>query len=147
MEWGSHLGLLTTAFLAATILPGSSEALLAALVVQQPSSWFSLLAVATVGNTAGACLNWYLGRAAMKFSGSKWFPATAKQVERTSVYLTRYGSWPLLLSWVPVVGDPLTVAAGALHIRFAVFVPLVAIGKFTRYVFIVAGVEVTRKLT
>lgn len=116
MAWASHVGLLVTAFLAATILPGSSEALLATLVVQLPSSKLSLLLVATVGNTAGACVNWYLGRAAMNFGGSRWFPATIKHIERASRYLNRFGSWPLLFSWLPIIGDPLTVAAGVLRI-------------------------------
>jgi membrane protein YqaA with SNARE-associated domain len=146
MAWGSHVGLLVTAFLAATLLPGSSEALLATLVVQLPSSKLSLLLVATVGNTAGACVNWYLGRAAMTFGGRRWFPATLKHIERASGYLNRFGSWPLLFSWLPIVGDPLTVAAGVLRIRFIPFLTLVATGKFARYVFIVAGVEWTLSL-
>ena len=143
----SHLSLFLSAFLAATILPGSSEVMLAGLVLLDPASTATLLMCATVGNTAGAAVNWYLGRSLMHFVGRRWFPVSSHRIERASSFFNRYGSWPLLLAWLPVVGDPLTVAAGMLRIRFVVFLPLVAIGKAVRYVFVIWGMELARGVT
>ena len=139
-----HLGLLFSAFLAATLLPGTSEVLLAALVLRSPGSAATLFLAATIGNTAGAVLNWVLGRSLMRFAERRWFPVSSRRIDQASAFFNRYGSWPLLFSWVPVVGDPLTVAAGVLRIRFALFLPLVAIGKAARYFIVVAGVEIAR---
>lgn len=142
-----HLSLFVSAFLAATILPGSSEVVLAGLVLLDPASTATLFIAATIGNTAGAAVNWYLGRSLMRYGGRRWFPVSTARIDQASAFFNRYGSWPLLLSWLPIVGDPLTVAAGALQIRFLLFLPLVAIGKAARYAFVVAGVELARAAT
>lgn len=138
---GAHLSLLLAAFLAATLLPGSSEAALAALVTSYPASTATLFAVATVGNTAGAALNWWLGRFLNRFAGQKWFPADAHRIDQASRMFARYGSWVLLFSWLPVVGDPLTIVAGALRTNFALFLALVMIGKAARYGALVMGLD------
>ena len=140
----SHLSLFISAFLAATLLPGSSEVMLAGLVLLDPASTATLFIAATVGNTAGAAVNWYLGRSFMHFAGRRWFPVTPDRLDQASAFFNRYGSWLLLFSWAPIVGDPLTVAAGALHIRFPLFLPLVAVGKAARYAVVIAGVEIAR---
>ena len=137
----AHVSLLGTAFLAATILPGSSEAMLVALLILYPASSFTLFLTATIGNTAGALANWFLGRGLMRFSGARWFPASTKHVRRAVAFFGRYGSWPLLFSWLPVIGDPLTVAAGVLGIRLPLFLPLVAAGKAARYAVVIYGVN------
>lgn len=143
-EIGAHLSLLVTAFLAATILPGSSEALLAGLIALYPASMATLFVFALAGNTAGAVVNWYLGRSLLRLVGSRWFPATAKHIDQGAAFFNRYGSWPLLFSWLPIIGDPLTVAAGVLRIRFSLFLTFVAIGKAARYGVVIAGVELVR---
>lgn len=135
----SHLSLLVSAFLAATLLPGSSEVMLAGLVLLDPGSIATLFIAATIGNTAGAAVNWYLGRSLMHFTGRRWFPVTTLRLDQASAFFNRFGSWPLLFSWAPIIGDPLTVAAGALHIRFTLFLPLVALGKAARYAIVIAG--------
>jgi membrane protein YqaA with SNARE-associated domain len=140
----AHLSLLGTAFLAATILPGSSEAMLVALIVLYPASTFTLFLAATIGNTAGALANWFLGRGFMRLAGARWFPATTAHIDRATAFFSRYGSWPLLFSWLPIVGDPLTVAAGVLGIRLPVFLPLVAIGKAARYALLIYGADLLR---
>ena len=132
-ELAAYVGLFTTSFLAATIVPGSSEVALAGLVVAYPQSVLTLFTVATVGNTLGSVANWCLGRSLMRFAGCHWFPATAQRIEQASGYLQRFGSWPLLFSWVPIVGDPISLAAAALRIRLLLFVPLVLLGKAARY--------------
>lgn len=140
----AHLALIAVAFLAATILPGSSEALLAALLVERPEDTATLFVAATAGNTAGAALNWALGRWLTHFTGRRWFPASPALIERASGWFGRYGTLLLLFSWVPIVGDPLTVAAGLLRVRFKPFLLLVAVGKAARYAAVIGGVEVVR---
>lgn len=143
-DLASHISLFVSAFLSATILPGTSEAALAALVLVNPAFTATLFIVATVGNTAGALVNWYLGRSLLHFAGRRYFPTSAERINHASALFHRYGTWALLLSWLPVVGDALTLAAGALRIRLLVFLPLVGVGKATRYLFVIAGVELAR---
>ena len=137
----NHLAMAGVAFLAATILPGSSEALLAALLVKRPESWATLLLVATAGNTGGAVLNWALGRWLNRFTDRRWFPASPAWIERASRWFGKYGTWLLLFSWVPIVGDPLTVAAGILRVRFFPFLAYALVGKAARYAAVIGGVE------
>lgn len=131
------IALAASAFLAATLLPVSSEAMLAGLVIAEAAPTALLLAVASVFNTAGSCVNWLLGRAAERLQGRSWFPVSADSLQRAQVWYRRYGVWSLLASWVPIVGDPLTVAAGVMRTPIAIFLPLVAIAKTARYAIIV----------
>ena len=128
----AYLSLFFSAFTAATLLPGSSEVLLLALQ-HQGYAWVWLWLAATSGNTLGSCVNWWLGRELNRFQHQRWFPFTAEQMTAASERFQRYGSWSLLLSWLPVVGDPLTLIAGVLRVRFALFLLLVALGKGIRY--------------
>jgi len=143
-ELSAHLGLAAVAFLAATILPGSSEALLAALLIRSPDDSATLFIAATAGNTAGAALNWLLGRFLMRFAGRRRFPVSPGSVERASAWFRRFGVWLLFFSWVPVIGDPLTVVAGLLRVRFALFLAIVTMGKAARYAAVIGGVEAVR---
>jgi membrane protein YqaA with SNARE-associated domain len=133
--------LFSTAFLAATILPGSSEAALAALALARPAETWMLFAVATIGNTLGSAANWVLGRWLASYADRKWFPVSAAALDRAARKLSRFGSWSLLLAWLPIVGDPLTVAAGLLRVDFRVFLVFVALGKAARYLVVLWGVE------
>lgn len=127
-----YLGLFLAAFLAATVLPGASEILMVGLLVQGLDA-FALWLVATSGNVLGSVLNWWLGRAAVRFSDRRWFPVSPAQLERAQAWYQRWGQPSVLLAWLPGVGDAFTVAAGAMRMRLAVFVPLVAIAKGARY--------------
>lgn len=138
MTGAGYGGLFVTAFLAATLLPLSSEAVLAALSAADGFDLFVLIAVATVGNTLGALVNWLLGRFCLRWRERRWFPVDAARLETASARFRRYGVWSLLLAWVPVIGDPLTFIAGILGVRLAYFLPLVALGKAARYA-VVAG--------
>lgn len=131
------IALAASAFLAATLLPASSEALLAGLVVAEAAPIVILLAVASVFNTAGSCVNWLLGRAAERLKDRSWFPISADSLEWAQVWYGRYGVWSLLASWAPIIGDPLTVAAGVMRTPITIFVPLVALAKTARYAIIV----------
>lgn len=131
-------GLFLAALLAATILPAQSEALLAALIAGGGHPVWLLIAVASAGNILGAVINWGLGRGLTLYRDRKWFPVSQKALARAEGWYHRYGRWSLLFSWVPVIGDPLTVIAGSLREPFAGFLVLVAIGKIGRYLVIAA---------
>ncbi len=132
------LALFAVAFLAATLLPLSSEVLLLALLHQGYPA-VALVLVATLGNVLGSCLNWWLGLFILRFRQRRWFWFSEAQIERAQGWFNRYGYWSLLLAWVPVIGDPLTLFAGVMRVRLAAFLPLVIAGKLLRYVFLVVA--------
>ena len=136
---GGYAGLFLTAFLAATLLPLSSEAVLVALGNADGFDVVLLFTAATVGNTLGAVVNWALGRFCLHWAGRRWFPFSAEQLSRAGDRFGKYGVWSLLLAWVPIVGDPLTFAAGVLRVPFLPFVILVGIGKAARYAVVLAA--------
>lgn len=129
----AYLGLFTAALVAATILPAQSEALLAYLIASGRHSVFLLVAVASIGNVLGSTINWALGRGIERFHGRRWFPVSDTQLERAQNWYHRYGRWSLLGSWLPVIGDPITVVAGVLKEPLATFLLLVTIAKTGRY--------------
>ncbi len=134
-----YAALFGASFLAATFVPFSSEALLVALLIAGADAW-SAWAVASVGNTLGGLLNWFLGRHLRRYRERRWFPVDAPRLERAARGFRRYGAWSLLFSWLPVVGDPLTLAAGVLGYGLLPFLALVFLGKAARYGLLVAGV-------
>lgn len=129
---GVYLGLFAAALAAATILPLQSEAVLVGLLLADYMPWL-LVAVATVGNVAGSSINWALGRGIERYRDHHWFPVTPVQLARAQAWYGRYGKWSLLLSWAPIIGDPLTLVAGVMRESFTVFLLLVAIAKLARY--------------
>lgn len=133
-----YVGLFVSAFLAATIVPFSSEAVLGALSVAGGVDALSLWIVASVGNTLGACVNWALGRWLLYYQDRKWFPFKQDDLVKADMWFQRYGVWSLLLSWVPLIGDPITFAAGFLRVRFSIFIVLVGVAKSTRYAVVIA---------
>jgi membrane protein YqaA with SNARE-associated domain len=127
------LGLFLTAFISATLVPMSSEAVLAALIAAQGWNVVLLVLVATAGNTLGSVVNWCLGVFCLHWRDSRWFPIGEEQLDRASAWFRRFGVWTLLLAWLPVIGDPLTFIAGVAGVRFPLFLTLVLIGKAARY--------------
>jgi membrane protein YqaA with SNARE-associated domain len=140
----SLLTLFFTAFGAATILPGFSEVVFSTLLLEQPQDWPMLLLVATTGNTLGGVANWLLGRFLLHWQGRKWFPVSRKRLDQASALFEKYGYPLLLLSWLPVIGDPITLAAGVLRARFLPFLILVLIGKAARYGIIAWGLVLSQ---
>ena len=130
----SYLVVFLSAFLAATLLPAQSEAVLSFYILSAPQTVFALILVATVGNVLGSVLNWVLGLYATKFQNRKWFPATPSQIKRAEKFYRKYGRYSLLLSWVPFIGDPITVIAGVLREPVLSFLILVTIAKSARYI-------------
>ena len=131
--------LFATAFLAATIVPFSSEAALAGLVALSPAAWALYVAVASAGNTLGSVANWGIGRALAAGRERPWFPVKPATLDRARAAFARFGTWSLLFAWVPWIGDPLTVAAGLLRVPLPRFVALVGVGKTARYLAVAWG--------
>ena len=131
-----YLSLFFISFLAATILPFSSELTLAGLISTSNYDNLLLLVFASFGNVLGSVFNWGLGFYARNLTIKKWFPFKETQIERSSKWFSKFGKWSLLFAWAPIVGDPLTFVAGLLRVRFLDFIILVAIGKVSRYLII-----------
>ena len=136
-DYAAYLTLFTSARVAATLLPAQSEAVLAGLVLggQQPVA--VLVTVASIGNVLGAVINWALGRGIERFRERRWFPVGPQALARAERHYRRWGKWSLLLSWAPLIGDPLTVVAGILRERLWVFLLLVTVAKLGRYLVLV----------
>ena len=126
-------GLFLAALIAATLLPAQSEAVLVALLLGGGDPLL-LVAVATAGNVLGSLVNWWLGLQVQRFQGRRWFPVSPARLERAQAWYRRHGRWSLLLSWAPVIGDPITLAAGVMREPLRVFLPLVLIAKGMRYI-------------
>ena len=131
-----YLSLFFISFLAATILPFSSELTLAGLISTSNYDNLLLLVFASFGNILGSVFNLGLGFYARNLTIKKWFPFKETQIERSSKWFSKFGKWSLLFAWVPIVGDPLTFVAGLLRVKFFDFIILVAIGKVSRYLII-----------
>lgn len=124
-------GLFVSAFTSATILPGTSEAVLAALLYAHPDSWLWAWLLAGWGNTLGSLVTYGMGRV---------LPQRLNKIPpRAQTLLHRYGAWTLLLAWVPILGDALPLAAGCLRLPVWWCGAALAVGKFARYAVVVAG--------
>ena len=131
-----YLSLFIISFLAATILPFSSELTLAGLMATSSYDNLLLLITVSLGNVLGSVVNWILGFYSRNLSKKKWFPFKDEQIEKSSKWFNKFGRWSLLFAWVPIIGDPLTLAAGLLRVKFIEFLILVTIGKISRYLVI-----------
>lgn len=132
-----YFSVFISAFLAATILPAQSEAVLAYQLSSARSAVVALVTIATVGNVLGAILNWALGRFFTHYRDRRWFPIQTHNLEIAERQYRKYGRFSLLLSWVPFIGDPITVVAGVLREPLWSFILLVTIAKSARY-FVIA---------
>lgn len=136
------ISLAVMAFLAATLLPVSSEILLLALIIAGDYSVFVLVLVASVANTLGSCVNYGLGWQLQRFRTQRWFYFNDRQIAQANYFFERYGQWALGFAWLPVVGDALTLVAGIVRMRFTLFVVWVLLGKTLRYALLAYGVTV-----
>lgn len=132
-ELTSYLGLFLAAFAAATLLPMQSEAALVAMLVSDHYLPVALVAVATAGNVLGSVVNWYLGRGVEHFKHKRWFPVSEAKLEKAQAFYQLYGYWSLLLSWAPIIGDPITLVAGVMRESLWRFTLLVILAKGGRY--------------
>lgn len=133
--------LFLTSFAAATIIPAQSEILLSSLILKTDLSLWLLLTVASIGNIMGSCVNWLLGRYLERFKNRKWFPVNQQSLEKAQDRYMKYGRWSLLLCWMPIIGDPITVIAGTMREKFLPFLCLVSIAKISRYAVIAFPIQ------
>jgi len=127
-------GLFASAFISATIAPGGSEAVLAYLVSQGHYAIFSLIIIATVGNTLGAMTTWGLGMlAARKYPVANLLPENKQKALAT---VKKNGLWILFFSWLPIVGDAFCFAGGWLKMPILSASLIILIGKLTRYIMV-----------
>lgn len=134
-------GLFLTAVGEGTVLPMRSEIVLVALMLAGGYDPVALVLVAGLGNTLGSVLNWLIGRSVERFRDRRWFPVGPAALEGAQARYRRYGRWSLLLSWLPVIGDGLTVAAGVMREPLLPFLALVGVAKTARYVAVLALTE------
>jgi len=133
LDFSVYSGLFLAAFLAATIVPMQSEVVLVGLLLTGDYPVAPLLAVASCGNILGAALNWLLGRSIERFRSRSWFPVRESRLNQAQSWYQRYGKWSLLLSWAPIIGDPLTVVAGVMREPFPQFLLIAGGAKVLRY--------------
>jgi membrane protein YqaA with SNARE-associated domain len=134
-----YIILFLAAFGAATILPFYSEVVMLGLVTTQPDAWIWFWAVASVGNTLGALVNWWIGQYLLHYRDSKWFPFKGRSLETAQRWFNKYGVWSLLFAWAPVGGDAITFIAGMMRVRVVTFLILTFIGKSLRYLIVAAA--------
>lgn len=136
-----YAGLFFAAFVAATLLPAQSEILLSAMAASGRYDPLLLFIAATAGNTFGSLSNWLLGRFFEQLRDRRWFPFKASAIEKAERWYAKWGKWSLLLSWAPIIGDPLTLAAGLMRTPLRIFLPLVVLAKGGRYLALLALVN------
>ncbi|MFT2109970.1 YqaA family protein [Marinomonas sp. 2405UD68-3] len=123
----------------ATVLPLGSEVLFLYYFSDVNTSFFGMWFVASVFNTLGSTINYWLGKYFRKFENRPWFYAKLDKLDYAEKYFLKYGYWSLLLCWLPIVGDGISLIAGIFRTPLCIFLPLVFIGKGARYGFLVWG--------
>ena len=126
-----YLTLFFSALVSATLFPLGSEALLI-YDINQGYNLYLLLLFATVGNVLGSVINYYLGLRGEEYLVEKNYLKEEK-IEKYKTFFDKYGAFSLLLSWAPIIGDPITFIAGILKFNFKIFLFIVTISKFLRY--------------
>ena len=129
-----YLILFITALISATLFPFGSEALLI-YDIKEGYNIYLLLFFATLGNSLGSVINYFLGLKGEEYLINKKL-LNEKYISKTKTYFDKYGFWSILFSWLPIIGDPITFVAGILKYDFRKFLILVIIAKFSRYLFI-----------
>ncbi|MDP2217852.1 MAG: YqaA family protein [Methanolobus sp.] len=128
----TYLSLFITSFLASTVLPMGSEALVV-LLIKSDHNFYAVVLLATIGNYLGACTTYYLGLKGRSGVIEKYMSISKKDLEKADRWFTRYGSYALLFTWLPLAGDAITAMGGLLKLDFRIFSFYVFIGKFARY--------------
>ena len=132
----AYSSLFISSFLSSTILPGHSEITLTTFILLEKYSQFLLIFSASFGNILGSVTNWFLGFYITKFVNKSWFLFKKTQLDKASSWYLKYGKWSLFFSWVPIIGDPLTIVAGMFRVPLIIFIIIVSISKILRYIFV-----------
>jgi len=133
----SYFSLFISAFLAATLLPISSEIFLASLVLSGKYDLMWLWTWATVGNVTGSMINWVLGRYFIRLVDKGELSKSQSNIDKAKKMFLKYGTWTLLLTWLPAIGDPLSFIAGVFRVPIFLFILLVSLGKGVRYFIVI----------
>jgi len=136
-----YISIFFLSFLAATIIPFSSEVGLLSYMAFGKFNNELLLIFTSLGNILGSCANYILGLYIIKFKTKSWFPFTGNQILKATNWFNRFGVYSLFFSFLPIVGDPLTLIAGMFRVSFMKFIILVSLGKILRYLLIYYGVS------
>jgi len=136
-----YISIFFLSFLAATIIPFSSEVGLYSYIALGKFNNELLLIFASLGNILGSCVNYILGRYIIKFKNKSWFPFKDNQILKATNWFNRFGVYSLFFAFLPIVGDPLTLIAGMFRVSFIRFIILVSLGKILRYLLIYYGVS------
>ncbi len=126
-------GLFLVSFLASTILPFGSEGIVV-LLVSRGFDFFTVVLVASVGNFLGACTSYYLGLKGRNYIN--YLRISQEDIEKAENIFSKYGYYALLFTWLPLIGDALTVVSGLLRFKFSIFAIFVFAGKFMRYLIV-----------
>ena len=137
LSLSGYLGLFLASFIAATFLPLQSELVLVSLLWSGEFSVAGLFVVATLGNVLGSLVNWVLGLYLLRWQDRRWFPVSPERLAQAQRAYRKYGFWSLLLSWVPIIGDPLTLAAGVMREPLWRFLLMVTLAKAGRYLLLI----------
>jgi membrane protein YqaA with SNARE-associated domain len=126
-----YTGLFLASFLASTILPFGSEGVVV-ILIYMGFNVPAVVLVASTGNFLGACTSYYIGLKGRDYI-EKYLRIGPDEIKKAETYFSKYGSYVLLFTWIPLIGDALTVAGGLLRLRFLIFSIFVFTGKFLRY--------------
>ncbi|WP_370574413.1 YqaA family protein [Methanomethylovorans sp.] len=127
-----YVGLFLASFLASTVLPFGSEALLL-LLINEGFDPMSVVMVASVGNYCGACTTYYIGLVGRRDLIERYLSIPQQRLDNTEKWFTKYGAYSLLFTWIPIVGDAITAMGGIMKLDFKIFSIFVFLGKFLRY--------------
>ena len=121
-----------SALISSTLFPGGSEALLLLKLDESAGQATTLILIATAGNVLGSIITYTMGYLGFEVS-HRWFRISEEKRAKAEHQFNRYGNAALLFAWLPIIGDPLCLAAGILRFNFGLFIVLVSTGKFLRY--------------
>jgi len=133
-------GLFIVSFLAATLLPLGSEFFVITMILSGYNPLLTFV-TATVGNSLGSITNYYVGRYGANKVCSRYINIDAQKKQKVERIYKKWGSPALFFAWVPIVGDPLTVVAGALNLNLYLFTFWVVLGKAFRYALVILTTE------
>lgn len=139
INWG-YWGMLVSAFLAGSILPFSSEAVMLGLLAAGLQPW-PLVVYGTIGNVAGSLMNYGIGRLGKLYWIEHYLHVSKDSLERAELFMGGRGAWMGFFSFIPVIGDAITIMLGLMRANMVISVISISIGKMLRYVFLVYGVE------
>lgn len=121
------------AFLSASLIPIQGALIMLALLASGKYTDWLLVLVACAGTLAGIGINWILGRYLSRFQNEKWFPVKTSYMDKAKLLFDRHGRATLLLAGVPLIGDPITIVAGALRINFGFYFLTAGLSKCAQY--------------